>query len=168
MVQEPDWRFVSFSNLKSPCFTCCHLLSFVFVHFTTHCHFLPLVESFTVIRCHSLSFIIYPCHLSLLVVIRCNSLYYSLSLIIIRCNTGYHSLSLVVIRCHLLYHWLSLVVTWCTARQSFYKQSITLVINNIKVSQKLIFLGLAIDNQLTFKEHRWFMSFCLLKALHFA
>ena len=29
ILQEPDWPFVSFSNLKSFCFTCSHSLSLI-------------------------------------------------------------------------------------------------------------------------------------------
>ena len=55
-LQEPNWPFVSFWNLKSLSFTCSYSLSFV--------------ESLSINYCHSLSF----------VVIVCNSLYHLLSL----------------------------------------------------------------------------------------
>ena len=73
-----------------------YLLSFVFIHFVTRCHSLPLIVifcdslSFVVTRCHSLPFVVTwsttPCH----------SLYYSLSLVFIGCATRSHSLSLDV------------------------------------------------------------------------
>ena len=96
ILQEPDWSFVSFLNLKSLYFICSHSFSFV----------VPL----PVICCHSLSFVITPCH--------------SLSLVVFRCHSLSLNLSLVVIRCHSLYHSLSFVVTRCTTRLSFYKRSI--------------------------------------------
>ena len=64
ILQEPDWSFVTFWNLKSLCFTCSHSFSFV----------VPL----PVIRCHSLSFVITRCHSLSHVVTRC----YSLSLVV--------------------------------------------------------------------------------------
>ena len=93
IIQDPDWPFASFWNIKLLYFTYSH--SFHSFHHSlsfavTHCHFLLLV----VIRCHSLSFIVTPCH--------------SLSFVVTRCTIRWHSLSyvlpLVVFRCHLLYH----------------------------------------------------------------
>ena len=98
----------------------------------TRCHSLYHLLSFVVTRCHLLYH-----SLSLFVplaVTRCTTRYYSLSLFVTlvvplfiplvvplvvtrchtRCTTRFHSLSLVV----------SLVVTRCTARLSFYKQSL--------------------------------------------
>ena len=99
ILQEPDWPFVSFWNLKSPYFICFHSFSFVVP--------LPLI------RCHSLLFVII-CYLSL-------------SFIVILCHLIYYSLSLVGVRCHSFYHSLSFFVTWCTARLSFYKRSFATV-----------------------------------------
>ena len=62
----------------------------------THCHLLLLV----VIRCHSLyhslSLAVTHCHLLSLVVIRCHSLSLVVPLVFIRCTTRCHSLSLVL------------------------------------------------------------------------
>ena len=99
ILQEPDWPFVSFWNLKSPYFICFHSFSFVVP--------LPLI------RCHSLLFVII-CYLSL-------------SFIVILCHLIYYSLSLVGLRCRSFYHSLSFVVTWCTTRLSFYKRSFATV-----------------------------------------
>ena len=62
-------------------------------------------------------------HSLTLIVIRCHSLSFVVSLVVTRFTTRCHSLSLVVIRCHPMYHSLSLVVTRCTTRLSFYKRS---------------------------------------------
>ena len=90
IVQEPDWLFVSFWNLKSLllltliCFhSFYHSLSFAVIH----CHFLLLI----VIRCHSLSLIV-P-----LVVTRCSIRCHSLSFVVTHCITRRH-------RCHSMYH----------------------------------------------------------------
>ena len=95
ILQEPDWSFLSFWNLKLLYFTCCHSYSFV----------VPL----PVICCDLLSFVVTCCHSLSLGIIR----FYSLSLVtlvVIRCTTRCHSLSLVAIRCNSLYHSLSLNV----------------------------------------------------------
>ena len=79
ILQEPDCPFVSL-KLKITLF---YLLSFVFIRCTTHC-------------CHSLSLLpssVTLCHSFPLVVIRCHSLYHSLSFVV----------SLVVIRRHSMY-----------------------------------------------------------------
>ena len=73
ILQEPDWPFVSFWNLKSPYFICFHSFSFVVP--------LPLI------RCHSLLFVII-CYLSLsLVGLRYHSFYHSLSFVVTWCTT---------------------------------------------------------------------------------
>ena len=86
VLQEPNWPFVSFCNLKS----LFYLLLFVLICCTTPYHKLSLI----VICCHSLLL-----DLSL-VAIHCHSLYHSLpfvvSLVVIRCTTRCHSLLLVV------------------------------------------------------------------------
>ena len=91
VLQEPNWPFVSFCNLKS----LFYLLLFVLICCTTPYHKLSLI----VICCHSL-FSIY--HWLPFIVVRCTT----------RCHSLYHSLSfvvpLVVIRCYSLYHSLSL------------------------------------------------------------
>ena len=83
ILQEPDWPFASFLNLKSLYFTCSHLLLFVVPSPVFHCHSLP----FVVTHCHSLT----------LAVTRCCSLCHSLSFVapvfVIRCHSLYHSLS---------------------------------------------------------------------------
>ena len=88
IIQEPDWPFVSFRNIKSLYFTYPHSFSFVL--------------SLAVILCHSLSFFVTRCHSLSLVVIHC----YSLSFVVTCCTTRCHSLSfvvpLVVTRCHSL------------------------------------------------------------------
>ena len=69
---------------------------------------------------------------ALILLIRCHSLYHSLSLnvplVAIRCHSMYHLLPLnvplVVSRYHLMYHSLSLVTTRCTIRLSLYKRSV--------------------------------------------
>ena len=98
ILQDPYWPFVSFWNLKSLCFTCCHSFSFV--------------EPLAVIRFHSLyhslSFAITHFHLLSLFVL----------LVAIRCTARCHSLSLVV----------TLVVTRCTTHLSFYKTILPLYI----------------------------------------
>ena len=38
ILQEPDWPFVTFWNLKSLCFTCSHSFSFVVPFPVIHCH----------------------------------------------------------------------------------------------------------------------------------
>ena len=82
ILQELDWPFVSFWNLKSLYFNCFHTFSFV----------VPL----PVIHRHSLSLVVTRCHSLWLVVTRCttrnHSLYHLLSFVVTRC----HSLSLVV------------------------------------------------------------------------
>ena len=92
IIQEPDWTFVLFWNLKSLYFICSHLFSFV----------VPL----PVFPWHSLSF----------VVTRCHSIYHSLSFVVTRCTTHcyslYNSLSFIV----------PLAATQCTTRLYFYKR----------------------------------------------
>ena len=95
VLQEQDWPFVSFSNLKSLYFIYSHLFSFV----------VPL----PVIRCHSLSFVITGCHSLSLFVFCCHSFSLDLSLTVIRC----HSLSFIVTGCTFHCHSLSLVVILC-------------------------------------------------------
>ena len=65
IFQEPNWPFVSFWNLKAPCFTWSHWLSFV----------LPLA----VICCHLL-------HLLWLDVIRYYALWFFVPLVVTRCT----------------------------------------------------------------------------------
>ena len=93
ILQEPDWPFVSFWNLKSLYFI--YSLSFV----------VPL----PVIRCHSLSLVITRCHSPSLVVFRCHSLPLDLSLVVIRC----HSLSFVVPLVAFVCYSLPFVITRC-------------------------------------------------------
>ena len=85
ILQEPDWP------LKITLF---FLPSFVFIRFTT-----PY---------HSLSLIVIICHHSLSFVVTEFSTRCSLSLVVIRCHSLYHSLSfvasLVVVCCHSMYH----------------------------------------------------------------
>ena len=69
IIQEPDWLFVSFWNIKSRYFSYPHLFSFVL--------------SLAVIRCHSLSFFGTRCHSLSLVAIRSHLLYHSLSFAVI-------------------------------------------------------------------------------------
>ena len=80
----------------------------------THSHLLSLVVSLVVplvvVRCHSLyhslSLLVIRCHLLslvvLLAVVRCTTRCHSLSLVVPLVVTSCHSLSLVVIRCHSL------------------------------------------------------------------
>ena len=60
-LQEPDWSFFSFWNLKSHYLACSHWFSFIW------CHSLPFF-------CYSLSFVLTCCHLLSLLVIRCHLL----------------------------------------------------------------------------------------------
>ena len=108
ILQEGDWSFVLFWNLKSLYFICSHSLSFLVPLPVICCHSLSLV----ITRCHSLSLAVFLCHswhliyrsLSL-VVIFCHSLLF----VVTSCTTRCHSLY----RCHLLYHSLSFFVTCC-------------------------------------------------------
>ena len=110
ILQEPDWPFVSFWNLKLLYFIWSHSFSFV----------VPL----PVIRCHSLSIAITRCHSLPFVVTRFITCCHSLSLVVIRSHLLYHSLSLNVTRCATRRHSLSLVVTQCTIRLFCYKRSL--------------------------------------------
>ena len=61
IIQEPDWLFVSFWNIKSLCFTYSHLFSFALSLAVIRCHsfsFFLLVA----IRCHSSSFVVTRSH----------------------------------------------------------------------------------------------------------
>ena len=78
IIQDPDWPFVSFWNIKLLYFTYSHSFSFIWSLAVIHCHSL----SFFVARCHSLSLVVIHCH--------------SLSLVVIRSTTRCLSLSLVV------------------------------------------------------------------------
>ena len=78
VLQEPDWLFVTFWNLKSLYFTCSHLFS--------------LIVPYVVICFHSLPFVVTRRHL----------MYQPLSLSVTRCATLCNSLSLVAIRSHSL------------------------------------------------------------------
>ena len=109
ILQEPDWPFVSFWNLKWLHFICSNSFLFVVPLPVIHCYSL----SFVITRCLSLSFV------TTRFITRCHSL----SLIVIRCTTRCHSFSFAVIRCNTRCHSLSLIVTRCTTRLSFYKQS---------------------------------------------
>ena len=81
VLQESDWSFVSFKNLKSFFFTCSCLLTFVFIRCTICCHWLSLFVSLTVICWYWLSFVI------TLHVICCHLLYHWFSLVVTRCTT---------------------------------------------------------------------------------
>ena len=111
ILQEPDWSFVSFRNLKSLYFICSNSFSFVIAFPVIGCHSL----SFVITRCYSLSLVVFCCHplpidLSLAVILCncCHSLSLAVPLVVIRCTARCHSLSLVVICCHSLHHSLSL------------------------------------------------------------
>ena len=95
IVQEPDWLFVSFWNLKS-------LLLLTLIRFHSFYHSL----SFIVIFYYSLSFVVTHCH----------SLYHWLSLVVAFVVTRCLSLSLIV-------SLVVIVVIRCTTRLSFYKRS---------------------------------------------
>ena len=82
-LQEPEWPFVSFWNIKSLFITCSHLFSF-----------LNHLLSLAVILCHSLPFVVTRCHSLSFVVTSCHFLYH-LSLFIV---------PLAVIRFHSMYH----------------------------------------------------------------
>ena len=86
ILQEPDWPFVSFWNLKSPYFICFHSFSFV----------VPLP--------HSLSLIVICYNLLSVVVFYCHSLSLDLLLVVTRWPSLSFVLPLVVILCHLMYH----------------------------------------------------------------
>ena len=62
-LQELDWPFMSFWNLKSLYFTCFHLFRFIVLLY--------------VIYCHSVLFAVTPCNSLSLVVPRCHMLHYS-------------------------------------------------------------------------------------------
>ena len=126
ILQEPDWSFVSFWNLKSLYFICPNSFSFVIP--------LPVIGyhslSFVITRCYSLSLVAFCCHslpldLSLAVILYncCHSLSLAVPLVLICCTARCHSLSLVVICCHSLHHSLSFVVTLC---HSMYHSSVLL------------------------------------------
>ena len=91
IIQEPDWPFVSFWNIK--------------LFYSTYSHSFSFVLSLAVIHCPSMSFFVTRCHSLWLFVIR----YYDLSLVVIYCTTCYHS----------LYQLLSLVVTCCHSLSLF-------------------------------------------------
>ena len=80
IIQEPDWPFVSFRNVKSLYFTYSHSFSFVLSLAVILCHSLSFL-------CYSLSFAVTRCHSLSLVVIRSHLLYHSLSLVVTRCTT---------------------------------------------------------------------------------
>ena len=96
-IQELDWPFISFWNLKAFYFSLSLSLSLSLICFLS--------------LYYSLSFAVTHCDFFSLVGIRCNSL----SLVVIPC----YWLSLVVIRFRSLYHLLSLVVTWYITCLSF-------------------------------------------------
>ena len=77
-LQELDWPFMLFWNLKSLYFTCFHLLPFI----------VPLY----VIYCYSVPFAVTPCHSLSLVVSRCHMLHDSASFVVNPCSNRYHSL----------------------------------------------------------------------------
>ena len=126
ILQEPDWSFVQFWNLKSLYFTYSHSFSFFLWLAVIRCHSLSFFVtcshslSLVAIRYHSLSVAVIGCHSLSFVVIRCttccDSLYHSLSLFFVRCTTRCHSFSLVIVRCHSLYHSLSLFVPLVVTR----------------------------------------------------
>ena len=96
IIQEPDWPFVSFETWNYTI-----LLTLIRIHLFYHS------LSFTVTRCHLLSFVV-P-----LVFTRCTTRSHLLSFVVplvvirclvTRCHSLYHSLAFVVIRCHVMYH----------------------------------------------------------------
>ena len=87
--------------------THCHVLSPVFTRCIARCHSLSLGVLLVVTRCHLLSLIVIPFHSFSFVVTRCHSLPLVVPVvvtIVIRCHSLYHSLSFVVTRCHSMYH----------------------------------------------------------------
>ena len=105
ILQEPDWSFVSFWNLKSLYFICSNSFSFVIPLPVIGCHSL----SFVITRCYSLSLVVFCCHslpldLSLAVILYncCHSLSLAVPLVVTCCHLLSFVAPLVVIRCHSL------------------------------------------------------------------
>ena len=107
--------------------------------------FVPLVVTCCTTSCHLFSLVVTRYHSLSLILIRCHSLYYSLSLVAIRCTTRCHSLSLVVTRCHSLSLDVPLVCVFIndrfpTCEPLSEKKSFSVVINQFR-KRKLTMKG---------------------------